>query len=68
MAIDINAVAGRFLHRLQAGASALCVGDQGGVNTSKRQALEETVRLLTAARAFYVDFFLAHPAKLRELV
>jgi IS605 OrfB family transposase len=42
--------------------------DQGGANTSKRQALEETVRLLTAARAFYVDFFLAHPAKLWELV
>jgi hypothetical protein len=42
--------------------------DQGGANTTKRLALEETVRLLTTARAFYVDFFLAHPGKLTEHV
>src|SRR5215472_8290773 len=40
----------------------------GGANVGKRAALEVTVRLLTAARAFYLDFFLAHPAKLTERV
>jgi hypothetical protein len=42
--------------------------DQGGANTHKRRALEETVKILDAARAFYLKFFLAHPEKLRERV
>jgi len=42
--------------------------DQGGVNTGKRAYLEETARLLDAARAFYVAFFLTHPDKLAEKV
>ena len=41
---------------------------QGGTNTGKRHALEETVALLNAARRFYLDFFLAHPDQLREQV
>jgi hypothetical protein len=41
---------------------------QGGANTGKRVSLEETARLLDAARAFYVAFFLAHPDKLEEKV
>ncbi len=31
---------------------------QGGANTGKRAFLTETVTMLTAARAFYIDFFL----------
>jgi hypothetical protein len=42
--------------------------DQGGTNTGKRAYLEETVTLLNSARRFYLDFFLAHPDKLREQV
>src|SRR5712692_5892867 len=42
--------------------------DQGGVNSRKRWYLEETVALLNAARAFYLEFFLAHPNKLMERV
>jgi len=41
---------------------------QGGANTGKRTFLAETVALLTAARAFYIDFFLAHAGKLAERV
>jgi IS605 OrfB family transposase len=41
---------------------------QGGANPGKRQALYDTVQLLTSARAFYVDFFLAHPANVTERV
>src|SRR5215470_12555218 len=41
---------------------------QGGTNTGKRHALEATVALLNRARRFYLDFFLAHPDKLREQV
>ncbi len=41
---------------------------QGGANSEKRAALERTVKLLDAARAFYVAFFLAHPEKLMERV
>jgi IS605 OrfB family transposase len=41
---------------------------QGGVNSSKRAFLNETLSLLTAARAFYIDFFLAHAEKLAESV
>src|SRR5260370_41168786 len=41
---------------------------QGGANSGKRAYLEETARLLDAARAFYVGFFLAHADKLQERV
>jgi putative transposase len=41
---------------------------QGGANSHKRQYLEETVAILNAARAFYLEFLLAHPDKLRERV
>ena len=40
----------------------------GGANTGKRVCLEETARLLDAARTFYIAFFLAHPDKLAERV
>jgi hypothetical protein len=40
----------------------------GGANSGKRAYLEETARLLDAARSFYVAFFLAHPDKLDEKV
>src|SRR5215471_17026207 len=42
--------------------------DQGGANTHKCRYLEETVRILDAARRFYLQFFLAHPDKLLERV
>ena len=41
---------------------------QGGSNTEKRAALAATAEVLTAARAFYLDFFLAHADKLSERV
>jgi putative transposase len=41
---------------------------QGGANTEKRAALAATAAVLTAARAFYIDFFLAHADKLSERV
>jgi Putative transposase DNA-binding domain len=41
---------------------------QGGANTEKRAALAATEELLNAARAFYIDFFLAHAQKLTERV
>src|SRR5260370_468847 len=41
---------------------------EGGANSGKRAYLEETARLLDAARAFYVAFFLAHADKLEEKV
>jgi hypothetical protein len=41
---------------------------QGGTNTGKRTFLTETLALLTAARAFYLDFFLTHADKLAERV
>ncbi len=41
---------------------------QGGANTGKRTHLTETAALLTAARAFYIDFFLTHADKLAERV
>ena len=40
----------------------------GGANTSKRAYLEETGKILDAARAFYLAFFLAHRDKLAERV
>ncbi len=42
--------------------------EEGGANSGKRTYLEETARLLDAARAFYIAFFLAHPDKLAERV
>jgi putative transposase len=41
---------------------------QGGANSEKRAALASTRDVLTAARAFYIDFFLAHADKLSERV
>jgi transposase len=38
------------------------------VNTGKRAYLEATIEILNRARAFYVDFFLAHAEKLEERV
>jgi hypothetical protein len=41
---------------------------QGGANAGKRTFLIGTVALLTAARAFYLNFFLTHADKLAEQV
>jgi hypothetical protein len=41
---------------------------EGGANNLKRAALEVTCEVLTQARAFYLDFFLAHADKLAERV
>ena len=41
---------------------------EGGANTGKRAYLEATVAVLNEARAFYVDFFLAHAEKFAERV
>jgi putative transposase len=41
---------------------------RGGANTEKRAALDTTAEVLTGARAFYIDFFLAHADKLTERV
>jgi len=46
----------------------LSTRDQGGANSHKRRYLEATVALLDAARAFYLEFLLAHPDKLMERV
>src|SRR5215472_5641294 len=40
----------------------------GGANTGKRASLLTTIEVLNQARAFYVDFFLAHADKLAERV
>ncbi len=42
--------------------------DQGGANSQKRAALLATAEVLNQARAFYLDFLLAHAAKLSERV
>src|SRR6266566_92127 len=42
--------------------------EEGGVNTGKRAYLEATADVLNQARAFYLDFFLAHAQKLAERV
>src|SRR5258708_14435840 len=39
---------------------------QGPANTRKRAYLDETAKILDAARAFYLAFFLAHPDTLTE--
>ncbi len=41
---------------------------EGGANTGKRAYLDATAEVLTQARAFYLDFFLAHSEKLAERV
>ncbi len=41
---------------------------EGGANAEKRAALDATTAVLTQARAFYIDFFLAHAQKLAERV
>jgi len=41
---------------------------EGGANCQKRAALEATCEVLNQARAFYLDFFLAHADKLAEKV
>ncbi len=46
----------------------LSARDQGGANAGKRSHLEETAKILDAARQFYLDVFLAHPEKLMERV
>src|SRR5215471_9684974 len=40
----------------------------GGANTGKRAYLDETAHVLTQARAFYIEFFLAHAQKFKETV
>src|SRR5437016_6680507 len=42
--------------------------DQGGANLQKRAALDVTAEVLTAACAFYIDFFLAHAGMFSEQV
>lgn len=42
--------------------------DQGGANCEKHALLDATVQVLTQARTFYIDFFLAHADKLAERV
>jgi len=41
---------------------------EGGANTGKRTYLNATADVLNQARAFYIDFFLAHAEKLAERV
>jgi putative transposase len=42
--------------------------DQAGANTDKQAALTATVEVLNVARAFYINFFLAHADKLAERI
>jgi transposase len=42
--------------------------NKGGANTDKRSYLDATADVLTQARSFYLDFFLAHTEKLAERV
>lgn len=42
--------------------------EEGGANTGKRAYLDATGAILNQARAFYLDFFLAHAVKLAERV
>src|SRR5215467_10090004 len=42
--------------------------EEGGTNTGKRAFLEATGTMLNQARAFYLDFFLAHAEKVAERV
>jgi transposase len=40
----------------------------GGANATKRDVLEQTAAILTEARAFFIEFLLAHPKKFEEKV
>ena len=42
--------------------------EEGGANTGKRAYLDATGEILKEARAFYLDFFLAHAEKLAERI
>jgi hypothetical protein len=42
--------------------------EEGGANSGKRAYLDATAEVLNQARAFYLDFFLAHTEKLSERV
>jgi len=42
--------------------------EEGGANSGKRAYLDATAAALNQARAFYLDFFLAHTAKLEESI
>ncbi len=42
--------------------------EEGGANTGKRAYLDATADVLNQARAFYINFFLAHAEKLAERV
>jgi hypothetical protein len=42
--------------------------NEGVANTDKRSYLDATANVLTRARSFYLDFFLAHSEKLAECV
>src|SRR5438132_2996627 len=42
--------------------------EEGGANSGKRAYLDATAEVLNQARAFYLDFFLAHTEKLAERV
>ncbi len=42
--------------------------EEGGANNGKRAYLDATAAVLNQARAFYLDFFLAHAEKLAERV
>jgi hypothetical protein len=42
--------------------------EEGGANPGKRAYLDATGAILNQARAFYLDFFLAHAVKLAERV
>src|SRR5215472_6310876 len=42
--------------------------EDGGANSGKRAYLNATADVLNQARAFYLDFFLAHAEKLAERV
>jgi len=42
--------------------------EEGGANTGKQAYLDATGAILNQARAFYLDFFLAHAEKLAERV
>ncbi len=42
--------------------------EEGGANTGKRLYLDATAAVLNEARAFYLDFFLAHAGKVTERV
>ncbi len=42
--------------------------EEGGANSGKRAYLDATAAVFNQARAFYLDFFLAHTTKLEERI